>query len=32
MTGPVAQILESWNYLVVIALMMGGLFLSLIHI
>ncbi|MGB2411646.1 MAG: cation:proton antiporter subunit C [Candidatus Puniceispirillaceae bacterium] len=27
MTGPVAQILESWNYLVVIALMMGGLFI-----
>jgi len=25
MTGPVAQILESWNYLIVIALMMGGL-------
>ena len=27
MTGPVAQILESWNYLVAIALMMGGLFI-----
>ena len=27
MIGPVAQILESWNYLVVIALMMGGLFI-----
>ena len=27
MTGPVAQMLESWNYLVVIALMMGGLFI-----
>jgi multicomponent Na+:H+ antiporter subunit C len=27
MNGPVAQILESWNYLVVIALMMGGLFI-----
>ncbi len=27
MTGPVAQILESWNYLVVISLMMGGLFI-----
>ena len=27
MTGPVAQILESWNYLIVIALMMGGLFI-----
>ncbi|MEK9554033.1 MAG: cation:proton antiporter subunit C [Alphaproteobacteria bacterium] len=27
MTGSVVQILESWNYLVVIALMMGGLFI-----
>ena len=27
MIGPVAQILESWNYLVVIALMIGGLFI-----
>jgi len=27
MVGPVAQILESWNYLVVIMLMMGGLFI-----
>jgi len=27
MTGPLAQILDSWNYLVVIVLMMGGLFI-----
>ena len=27
MTGPLAQILDSWNYLVVIILMMGGLFI-----
>ena len=27
MIGAVAQILESWNYLVVISLMMGGLFI-----
>ena len=27
MNGPLAQILESWNYLVVIILMMGGLFI-----
>ena len=27
MNGPLAQILESWNYLVVIVLMMGGLFI-----
>ena len=27
MNDPIAQILESWNYLVVIALMMGGLFI-----
>jgi len=27
MTGPLAQIVDSWNYLVVIILMMGGLFI-----
>ena len=27
MTGPLATIIESWNYLVVICLMMGGLFI-----
>ena len=27
MTGPLATIIDSWNYLVVICLMMGGLFI-----